>query len=136
MQRAYSVCKKMSVRYSIMVALSTKKLMVAPSAIGYQQAAATVDTRVAVDQLLYYVATYPHYRITYRASDMILAEQSDASYLNKRLSRSHAESHIFLSENDSPPTFNVPVLTIAIIIKFFMSSAVESKLGTLFITVN
>ena len=97
--------------------------MVALSAIVSQQASATVDTAAAVDQLLDYVATYPHDGITYRASDMIFMAHSDASYLNKRLSLSCAGSHIFLSENDSSPTFNGPVLTIATIIKFVMSSA-------------
>ena len=71
------------------------KLMVALSAIGYQQAAATVDTSTAVYQLLDYIAIYPHDGITYRASDMILAAHSDASYLKKRMSRSRAGSHNF-----------------------------------------
>ena len=110
------------------------KLMVSLSAIGYQQESATMDTADAVGQLLDYVATYPHGGIIYRDSDMILAAHSDASYLNERLSRSRAGSHIFLSENDPLPTFNGPVLTIATIIKFVMSSSLESDMGTLFIT--
>ena len=83
-----------------------KKIMVDLSDIGYQKSEATVDTAADVDQLLDYVATYPHAGITYRASDMILAAQSYASYPNKRLSRSRARSHIFLSEKDPSPTFN------------------------------
>ena len=110
-----------------------KKLLVALSAIVYQQEAATVDTAAAVDQLLDYVATCPHDGITYRDSDMILAAHSDASYLNKRLSRSCAGSHIFFSENDHLPTFNGPVLTIAIIIKIVVSSEAESELGVILI---
>ena len=35
------------------------KLLVALSAIGYHQAAATKDTEDVIEQLLYYVATYP-----------------------------------------------------------------------------
>ena len=66
------------------------KLMVALSTIVYQQEAAIEDTSAAVEQLLDYVVTYPHDGITYRASDMILAAHSDASYLNERLSRSRA----------------------------------------------
>ena len=97
--------------------------MVALSAIGSQQVASTVDTAAAVDQLLDYVATYPHNDITYRASDMVLAAHSDASYLNERLSLSRAGSRIFLSENDPSPTFNGPVLTIVTTIKFFMYSS-------------
>ena len=75
------------------------KLMVALSAIGSQKSEATVDTSAAVDQLLDCIATYPHDGITYRASDMILAAHSDASYLNKRLSRNRAGYHIILSKN-------------------------------------
>ena len=36
------------------------KLLVALSAIGAQQAAATEDTAEAIEQLIYYVATYPN----------------------------------------------------------------------------
>ena len=65
---------------------------------------------------------------------MVLAAHSDASYLNASMARSRAGSHIFLSEDDPSPRFNGPVLTIASIIKFVMSSAAESELGALFIT--
>ena len=80
--------------------------MVALSAIGSQQSADIVDTASAVEQLLDYFATYPHDRITYKINDMILVARSDASYLKKRLPRSCAGSHIFLSENDPSPIFN------------------------------
>ena len=73
--------------------------MVPLSAIRSQQAAATVNTDVAVDQLVEYIATYLNDIITYRVSDMILAAHSDASYLNERLSHSHVGDQIFLSEN-------------------------------------
>ena len=42
--------------------------------------------------------------------------------------------HIFLSENDAMPRWNGPVLTLAKIIKFVMSSASEAELGAMFIT--
>ena len=71
------------------------KLLVALGAIGSQKAAATVDTAAAVNELINYITTYPHDSITYRASNMILVAQSDASYLNESLSRSHAGPHIF-----------------------------------------
>ena len=108
--------------------------MVALSVIGSQQAAATANKAEAVEQQLDYIATYPHDGITYKASDMILAAHSDASYLNERLSRSRTGSHTFISENDPSPEFNGPVLTITRIIKFFMSLVAESDMGALFIT--
>ena len=109
------------------------KLLVSLSAIGFQQASATKATGAAIDQLLDYVATYPNDGITYRASDMLLAAHADAGYLNKSKGRSCAGVHIFLSEDTPTLAFNGPVLTIAEIIKFVMSSAAESKLSALFI---
>jgi hypothetical protein len=65
---------------------------------------------------------------------MILCAHSDAGFLNKTQSRSHAEAHIFLSEDDPYPQFNGTVLSIAQIIKVVMASAAESELAALFIT--
>ena len=56
------------------------KLIVALSAIGYQQAAATEDTAEAIEQLLDYVATYPNDGIIFRKSNMILAAHEDAGF--------------------------------------------------------
>ena len=58
------------------------KLIVALSAIGFQQAAATEDTAAAIEQLLDYVATYPNDGILFRKIDMILAAHADAGFLN------------------------------------------------------
>jgi hypothetical protein len=104
------------------------------NSIGIEKASATESTSLAIDQLLDYVATYPDDGIVYRASKMIAAAHSDASYLNVSKARSRMGAHIFLSEDDPVPRMNGPVLTIAQIIKFVMSSAAESKLGGLFIT--
>ena len=110
------------------------KLLVALSAIGSQQAAATEDTMAAVNQLLDYCATYPDDGITYRASDMVLAAHSDAGFNNESRSRSRAGAHIFLSENDSIPRWNGPLLTIAQIMKYVVSSAAEAEMTALFLT--
>ena len=72
-----------------------KKLLVALSAIGYQKAAATLDTSINFNQLLDYIEIYPHSDITYRSSNIILAAHSDASYLNGSLSHIRTGSHIF-----------------------------------------
>ena len=52
------------------------------SAIGAQQAATTESMTDAIDQLLYYCATYPNYVIVFRYSDIILATNSDAGFYN------------------------------------------------------
>ncbi len=59
------------------------KLLETLSAISSQQANATENTAKAVNHLLDYVATYPTDGITYRASSMVLAAHSDASFLTE-----------------------------------------------------
>ena len=59
-----------------------KKLLVALSEIGSQQAAATYDTAAAIEQLLDYVATYPNEGILFKKIYMILAAHADAEFLN------------------------------------------------------
>ena len=77
-----------------------KKLIVALSVIGDQQAASTEDTAAEIEQLLYYVATYPKDGILFRKSDMMLAAHEDAGFLNESRARSRTGAHIFLSENN------------------------------------
>ena len=95
-----------------------KRILMALSAIGNQQAAATEGTSSAIRQLLDYVATYPNDGIIYRTSDMILCAHSDAAYLNESKSRSQYGVFIFLSEDDTIPRLNGPVITLAQIINF------------------
>ena len=110
------------------------KLLVALSAIGSQQASATEATNKAIHQLLDYCATYPDDGIIYRASDMILAGHADAGFNNETKARSRAGAHIFLSEDESIPRWNGPVLTIAQIMKYVVSSAAEAEMTALFLT--
>ena len=81
--------------------------------IGAQQAAATEETAYAIEQLLYYVSTYPDDGILFRKSDMILAAHADTGFLNESKSRRQAGAHIFLSENEPKIELNGPVLTSA-----------------------
>jgi hypothetical protein len=110
------------------------KLLATLSAISSQQAVATENTAKAVHQLLDYVATYPNDGITYRASNMVLAAHSDASFLTEPGSCSRAGAHIFLSKDDAIPHHNGPVLSISQIIKFVMASASEAELVALYTT--
>ena len=102
------------------------KLLVGLSTIGAQQASATQRTNEAIDQILDYCATYPSDGILYRSSDMVLCAHSDAGFHNESKGRRRAGAHIFLSENDAMPRWNGPILTLAKIIKFVMSSASDS----------
>ena len=64
---------------------------------------------------------------------MILSAHVDASYLNVSKACSRIGAHIMLTENEPVPRYNVPVFTIAQIIKYVMSSAAKSELAGLFI---
>eukprot|EP00804_Cyclotella_cryptica_P004701 CCRYP_019131-RA/>CCRYP_019131-RA protein AED:0.04 eAED:0.04 QI:0/-1/0/1/-1/1/1/0/217 len=86
-----------------------------------------------VHQFLDYAMTHPDAMITYRASNMILAVHSNASYLSETKAHSRAGGHFFLSEDDPSPRNNGAILTLAQIIKPVMSSAAEAELGALYI---
>ena len=52
---------------------------------------------------------------------MILAAHADTGFLNESKTRIQSGGHIFIPENDPKPKLNVPVLTIAQIIKNVMT---------------
>ena len=56
-----------------------------------------------------------------------------ASTMNRR-DEAGQEPTFFLSEDDPEPRWNGPILTIAQMIKFVMTSAAEAELGALFVT--
>ena len=65
---------------------------------------------------------------------MILDGHSDAGFNNETKARSRSGAHIFLSENESIPLWNGPVLTIAQMMKYVISSAAEAEMTDLFLT--
>eukprot|EP00804_Cyclotella_cryptica_P002422 CCRYP_004111-RA/>CCRYP_004111-RA protein AED:0.41 eAED:0.41 QI:0/0/0/1/0/0/2/0/193 len=71
--------------------------------------------------------------ITYRASNMILAAHSDASYLSETKARSRAGDIFSYQKTIRPPRNNGAILTLAQIIKPVMPSAAEAELGALYI---
>ena len=103
------------------------------SAIASQSAQPTEDTLKQTKQLLDYLSTQEEAVLTYKASDMILAVHSDASYLSEPKARSRAGGHFFLSDNGEIPQNNGAILNIAHIIKHVMSSATEAELAALYI---
>ena len=107
------------------------KLLCTLSTISTQQASATQNTLIAVNNLLDHVATYPSDGITFKASNMILAAHSDASYLSESKARSRAGAHIFLSNNDPIPQKNDPVLSISAVLRSVYGSVAEAELAAL-----
>ena len=103
------------------------------SAIASQSAQPTTETLARTKQILDYLATQDEAIITYKASKMVLAIHSDASYLSEPKARSRAGGHFFLSDNSEAPPNNGAVLNVAGIIKNVMSSATEAELAALYI---
>ena len=98
------------------------KLLVELSTIGSQQASATQRKNEAIGQILDYFATYPSDDIIYCSSNMVFCAYSDAGFHNESKVHCRAGAHIFFSENDDMNRWNGPVLKLAKIIKFVMSS--------------
>ena len=65
---------------------------------------------------------------------MVLATHIDAGFQNESKGCSQAGAHVFLDEHEPVPHWNGPILTIAQVIKFVMSSAAKAELGAIFIT--
>jgi hypothetical protein len=108
-------------------------MLVALSAIAAEQGSPTENTLRKVYQFLDYAATHPNAIVTYRASNMVLAIHSDASYLSEPKARSRAGGHFYLSQHGTNPPNNGAVLNVAKVIKAVMLSAAEAELGALFI---
>ena len=80
-----------------------------------------------------YMASQEEPILTYKASNMVLAVHSNASYLSEPKACSRAGGHMFMSSNDEIPQNNGAILNILQIIRAVMSSAAEAELGALFI---
>ena len=65
---------------------------------------------------------------------MVLAAHDDPGFHIESKGRSQYGAHVLLDENEPVPRWNGPILTIAQVIKFVMSSAAKVELGALFTT--
>lgn len=63
---------------------------------------------------------------------MILALDTDASYLSEPRVRSSAAAYYYLTKKDNPDFHNGAVLVLSAIIKHVMASASEAELAALF----
>ena len=101
-------------------------MLVALSAIASEQASPTKAKILKLDQFLDYAAPQEQAVLTYKASDMVLAVHSDASYLRESKKRSRACGHFFMSKDVYLPPNNGAVFNIAQIMRTVMSSAAEA----------
>eukprot|EP00804_Cyclotella_cryptica_P008225 CCRYP_015155-RA/>CCRYP_015155-RA protein AED:0.23 eAED:0.17 QI:0/0/0/1/1/1/3/0/935 len=107
-------------------------LAAASSSIASRQSKGTEATLQATRQLLDYVATHPNPSIQYLASNMILALDTDGSYLSELGGKSRAAAYMFLTKKDDPDFHNGAVLILSSIIKHVMASASETEIASLF----
>ena len=63
---------------------------------------------------------------------MILAMHTNASYLSKQHTTSHASTHFYLTNHNNKEFNNGAILTSSSIIKHVMSSASKAELATLY----
>eukprot|EP00804_Cyclotella_cryptica_P012915 CCRYP_002273-RA/>CCRYP_002273-RA protein AED:0.38 eAED:0.38 QI:0/0/0/1/0/0/3/0/465 len=78
-------------------------MLTALSSLATQQANPTQTTLQRIHRFLDYAMTHQNAVVTYRASKMILAAHSDASYLSETKARSRAGGHFFLTERTRYP---------------------------------
>eukprot|EP00804_Cyclotella_cryptica_P012525 CCRYP_017709-RA/>CCRYP_017709-RA protein AED:0.38 eAED:0.38 QI:0/0/0/1/1/1/2/0/312 len=78
-------------------------MLPALGSLATQQSAPTQNTMSKIHQFLDYAMTHPDAMITYRASNMILAVHSGASYLSETKARSRAGGHFSYQKAIRPP---------------------------------
>ena len=96
------------------------------------QSTPTQATKNKVHHRLDYLSTHPTFVVTYKASDMILHVDSDASYLVEPGTKSRGGGYYYLSSHKFPK-INGSIHCMATLIKAIMSSAAEAELGKLFL---
>jgi hypothetical protein len=112
----------------------------APPAIGTlatQQAKPAVATLKGLTQLLSCTATHLGAEMRFRASDMALRINGDASCLSESKAQSRAAGHHCLSSHPDklqgkPPPFNGSVNALCSTTREIVSSAAKAELGALF----
>jgi hypothetical protein len=108
-------------------------MLKAVNSVGSAQANPTEAVKAAAIQLLHYGHTYPNASITYRASDMILSIDADASYLGETGARSRAASTFKFVTRDNPDYENGLIECISTIIPTIVTGAAEAEYAGLFI---
>lgn len=97
------------------------------------QSTPTVAVAAAMTRLLQYCARYPNNALVFRACDMRLIIQSDASYLSRPKARSVAGGVFYLGNNNDPTHINGPCHAISTIIPVVVASVAEAEYAALFI---
>jgi hypothetical protein len=107
-------------------------ILPAVCALACDQAAPTLDTMVAAERLLGYVAKFPLATITFFPSDMLLLAHSDASYLSRTNSGSVAGGFHFLGKENDPTFFNGPIFCVSTLIPVIVAAVSEAEYAAVF----
>jgi hypothetical protein len=111
-------------------------MLTAIGELATEQSQATKSTMTKLAQLLNYCASHPDATVRFTASDMILAVESDASYLSVVKGRSRAAGYFFLTNKSTAPNGpykpNGSIHVLCHIMREVLSSAAEAELGALF----
>jgi hypothetical protein len=102
-------------------------MLTAVNHLSSMQSHATQNTMLAADRLLNYAAQYPHAALVYRACDMILHSQSDASFQTRPKALSVAGCVVYLGNKDEPELVNAPIYSSSTIIPNVMPAVSSAE---------
>jgi hypothetical protein len=108
-------------------------MLVALGRLASSQATPTEAVLPNLAHFLQYAASWPNASVVFHASDMLLAVDSDASYLSEPKSRSRAGGRHYLTSSDGISRDNGPVDVVSAIIPSVVSSAFEAEYAALFL---
>jgi hypothetical protein len=110
-------------------------LIMTINVLACEQWKSTEVTADKVVKLLNYCDTRPETKLRYHASDMILHNHSDASYLSENEAKSRAGGFFYMGSdtNTNKKLTNGAILIISKVLKHAMSSAAEAEIGVVFI---
>ena len=86
----------------------------------------------ACHELLYYLATHPDAAIWYHAGDMILAFDTNASYLSELGGKSRAAANYYMTNKCQTDFNNGSIDFLSTIIRHFMYSVSEAEIGAFY----
>ena len=113
------------VRFDILVAVTRAASL---------QADPTERVMEMVDHIIGYLKKEPNLGVSYRASDMIITADSDASYNSEAKSRSRTGGYIYFGRKEDDQWVNGPVAVLSAIQRLVATSACEAEYVALFET--
>lgn len=108
-------------------------MLTAVNHVSSDQAKPTQQVLSAAHRIMQYAAAYPCHKLVYKACDMVLYIQSDASYLSRSNARSVAGGLLYCSNNDDTETINGAILAVSCIIPTVCSAVSEAEYAACFI---